>query len=257
MGKARRIVAIVALGLLSSYGVEAQTRRPVRATTNTVARPTTPANYFYAVRGWHTPDPARTILRDSNNRPLFVVHAMALDERITMQASTDHGVFATADVARASHTVRESTTGNEHPIDPRTLDVLYQIQVHFNAQEIRVLSAYRTPKVGNSQGNHGKGRAVDFVVPGATDSDVARYAREHGFVGVGVYPNAGFVHVDVRQRSYFWSDASGPGLPSRERGILTDVATRADAAARTRGEQPPPALLANGGIPEQDEEEDL
>ena len=31
-----------------------------------------------------------------------------------------------------------------------------------------------------------------------------------GFVGVGVYPVSGFVHLDVRERSYFWVDTSGP-----------------------------------------------
>jgi hypothetical protein len=136
------------------------------------------------------------------------------------------------------------------------LDVVYQLQAHFGAHEVRVVSAYRTPKPGNSQGNHGRGRAIDFVLPGTTDTDVGRYAREHGFVGVGVYPNAGFVHVDVRQHSYFWIDTSGPGAPSREKGILTDLAARADDLAQQRGESPPPAILGDGGFAEPDDEED-
>jgi uncharacterized protein YcbK (DUF882 family) len=231
-------------------------RRPQqRATTNVVSHPTTPAGYFYTVRGWHTPDPNATIQRDASNRPLFVIHAMALNERVAFPAASPRGGFAPDAINQISHTVRESTTGNEHPIDPRTLDVLYQIQAHFNAQEIRVVSAYRTPKTGNSQGNHGRGRAIDFVVPGATDSDVGRFARDHGFVGVGVYPNAGFVHVDVRASSYFWIDSSGPGAPSRERGILLDVAMRADSQARARGETAPPPILANGVIPALEEED--
>ena len=48
---------------------------------------------------------------------------------------------------------------------------------------------------------------------------------------------SGFVHVDVRERSYFWVDTSGPGKRSRIRGILADVAARSDAQASARGER--------------------
>jgi hypothetical protein len=80
-------------------------------------------------------------------------------------------------------------------------------------------------------------------VPGAKDDDVARFARDLGFVGVGVYPSSGFVHIDVRDRSYFWVDASGPGKRNRERGILGDLAKKADAQALSRGERPTPPLV--------------
>ena len=63
----------------------------------------------------------------------------------------------------------------------------------------------------------------DLVVPGASDSDVAKFAREVGFVGVGIYPTSGFVHVDARARSYFWVDSSAPGRRNRERGIMGDL----------------------------------
>jgi len=75
---------------------------------------------------------------------------------------------------------------------------------------------------------------MDFIVPGAADAEVAAFARTLGFVGVGIYPVSGFVHVDVRDRSYFWSDASGPGRRNRERGILGDVARASDREAVTR-----------------------
>jgi hypothetical protein len=58
-----------------------------------------------------------------------------------------------------------------------------------------------------------------------------------GFVGVGVYPTSQFVHVDIRPRSYFWVDYSGPRMKNRERGILGDLAAKSDAAALARGQQ--------------------
>lgn len=83
---------------------------------------------------------------------------------------------------------------------------------------------------------------MDLVVPGASDEDVAKFAREEGFSGVGIYPVSGFVHIDVRERSYFWVDTSGPGKRSRVRGLLADLAARSDAAALARGERPVPPL---------------
>ena len=100
-----------------------------------------------------------------------------------------------------------------------------------------MVSGYRVPKPG-SHSNHGKGRAVDLVVPGVADEEVARYARDMGFVGVGVYPTSQFVHVDIRPRSYFWVDFSGPRMKNRERGILGDLAAKSDAAAAARGQAP-------------------
>jgi uncharacterized protein YcbK (DUF882 family) len=169
---------------------------------------------------------------------MLVLHGMYIDERVELPASTDEGGFYYADLLRAAKVLREPSTGNEYFPEPRTIDLLYRIQLHFNAEEIRVMSAFRTPVPGNSQGLHAKGRAIDLVVPGAEDIDVARFARELGFAGVGLYPLGSFVHVDTRERSYFWIDRSGPGHRSRERGILLDVARRADDLARARGEIP-------------------
>jgi hypothetical protein len=184
---------------------------------------------------------------------------MYINEVATLSAQSDEGGFYVDDLARAGHVLREPATGNERFPEPRTIDLLYRIQRHFNAQEIRVMSAFRTPVPGNGQGLHAKGRAVDFVVPGAEDMDVARFAREQGFAGVGVYPIGSFVHVDTRERSYFWMDRSGPGHRSRERGILLDVARRADDDARARGEIAGTFLAPSGsdaGVSEESEDEE-
>jgi uncharacterized protein YcbK (DUF882 family) len=155
-------------------------------------------------------------------------------ESLSLPVSGDDGGFAAIDLDRAAHLLR-AATGDEHPLDPRTMALVWRIQTHFGVPEIRVVSGYRVPKPG-SRSNHGKGRAVDMVVPGIADEEVARFAREIGFVGVGVYPTSQFVHVDIRPRSYFWVDFSGPRMKNRERGILGDLAARSDAAALARGQ---------------------
>src|SRR6185295_12467802 len=124
----------------------------------------------------------------------------------------------------------------ECSINPRLLDLAYRLEQHFHSRSVRVLSAFRLPR---GRSNHGKGRALDLVIPGIPDAEVARFARTIGFVGVGVYPRSGFVHIDTRSRSFFWVDGSGPGQRSRIVPILPNIAAASDAKARERGEAPP------------------
>ncbi len=231
------------LGLVAVADADPSAPRPVRALGSHAARPTVPAGYFYEVNALHTPTPGKSPPVDVFGRTELVLYQINLKETEAFQAANDGGGFALQDLPRAAHALREPSTGHEFPVERGLLDALYKIQRHFEAQEIRVISGYRTPVEGNGQGNHGRGRAVDFVVPGAHDEDVARFAHRLGFVGVGLYPIGSFVHVDVRDRSYFWTDRSGPQHQSRERGILLDVAIHSDELARTRGDDPPPPFL--------------
>ena len=155
-------------------------------------------------------------------------------ESLSIPSTCDAGGFSSEDLDRMAHLLR-AASGDEHPVDPRTMALVYRIETHFGAPELRVVSGYRVPKPG-THSNHGRGRAMDMVVPGVADEEVARFVREMGFVGVGVYPTSKFVHVDVRPRSYFWVDFSGPRMKNRERGILGDLAAKSDAAALARGQ---------------------
>jgi uncharacterized protein YcbK (DUF882 family) len=200
------------------------------------------ASYLHAVHNWHAPDADGKQPLDGQGRPMLVVYSLNTRDKIAMRASGDRGGFGTRDLDKLSHVLREPSSGNRHPIDPALVDLVYRIQTHFHAQEIRVVSCYRAPRGANAS-NHGRGRAIDIIVPGATDNEVAQFAREQGFVGVGLYPTSGFVHVDVRQRSYFWLDSSAPGHRNRERGVLGDLAKKSDAAAAARGEHGAPPLM--------------
>jgi uncharacterized protein YcbK (DUF882 family) len=186
-----------------------------------------------ALVGWHAPS-TRPVERDTSGRPMLTLSTLNHGETLSLAANGEDGGFSSLDLDRVAHLLR-AATGDEHPLDPRTLCLAYRIQTHFAVPELRVVSGYRVPKPG-SRSNHGKGRAIDMVVPGVADEAVARFVRELGFVGVGVYPTSQFVHVDVRPRSYFWVDFSGPRMKNRERGILGDLAAKSDAAAAARGQ---------------------
>jgi uncharacterized protein YcbK (DUF882 family) len=204
-----------------------------------------PNGYLASVSGWHDKHAGLTAPRDPSGRVLlrFVALNTRESETLAPQPGTYERVhdeahggarFAPSDLERAAHILRDPRTGDSFPMDPRLLGLAYDVETHFEAPELRIISGYRTPKPGG-RSNHGKGRAIDLVVPGASDEEVAAYVRGIGFVGVGVYPTSGFVHVDLRERSYFWVDTSGPGKARRERGILGELARKSDEAAREQG----------------------
>lgn len=147
----------------------------------------------------------------------------------------DEGGFDADDLAAAAAALAFHDDGSEHPIEPRLVELVYRASRHFRAPWVTVISGYRP---GRSSSRHAHGRAIDFVLPGVADRRLAAWARRIGFVGVGIYPVSGFVHLDVRERSYFWSDSSGPGEENRERAILRSQWARADRDARRRGETP-------------------
>ena len=234
--RGRRLAAIALLSISPSLvGHAADAAPPAKAPAKAAPAKKPAAGAVPASRVWHTAPPGKTAPADTRGNPMLVLQGLNIPDHVELTAATTHGGFSAEDIDRAAHVMREPASGNEHPIDPRLLDAIYRLQTHFKAPEIRIISGYRTPRRATTS-NHGRGRAMDLVVPGATDEDVAKFAREQGFSGVGIYPVSGFVHVDVRERSYFWVDTSGPGKRSRIRGILADLAQKSDERAAARGE---------------------
>jgi uncharacterized protein YcbK (DUF882 family) len=192
--------------------------------------------YREMVSDWHTPpddDPTTT----PEGRPALVLEVVNTGERIELLPLRENGGFSAEDLQRASHALRDQRTDRECPADSRLLDLVYQIETHFHAKTVRIISAFRGP--GRRHSRHGTGRALDLVIPGTRDGEVAQFARSLGFVGVGLYTRSGFVHVDSRDRSYFWVDSSGPGQRGRTVQVYAKAAAASDAKALERGETPP------------------
>lgn len=114
-------------------------------------------------------------------------------------------------------------------IDVRLIAILYRVSRHFE-KPLTMVSGYRVRGINASDGSrHGMGRAADIIVSGVSSREVTAYV-EATFcnVGVGVYPNTGFVHIDVRDRSYFWTDRSRSNQRSREQTRSPDVVARCE-----------------------------
>lgn len=183
---------------------------------------------------WHEKDTTPRAMR-TPPWPLILVsnHSSA---QIELSPATELGGFDAEDL-RMARAAFAPSPGVEHEIDPRLLNKLYWIQMHFDAPYIRIISGYRATR---STSRHALGRAADIVLPGVSDAELAQFARSLGFVGVGLYPLSGFVHVDVRAQSYFWVDRSPPGVKRKRAFSQFDAAaaTAGDEAAKQRGEQP-------------------
>jgi uncharacterized protein YcbK (DUF882 family) len=121
-------------------------------------------------------------------------------------------------IVEASRALRDVRSGRTRTVHPRTLAMLYLIGQHYDTR-VTVISGYRVRGVNATEGSrHGSGEAVDIRIPNVGPREVARHIDSTFLqVGVGYYPTSQFVHIDRRDRSYYWTDRSGPGQRSRLR----------------------------------------
>jgi uncharacterized protein YcbK (DUF882 family) len=117
------------------------------------------------------------------------------------------------------------------PLDRRTLQLTVRAALHFHATEVLVVSAYRKPG-RRREGLHASGKAIDFRLPGVLPRTLAAYLRTLPRVGVGIYthPKTSFVHLDDREHSFHWLDASPPGRSWREMSLRDASIPKRDAA---------------------------
>ncbi|HEX4447295.1 MAG TPA: DUF882 domain-containing protein [Polyangiaceae bacterium] len=118
--------------------------------------------------------------------------------------------------------------GNDEPhaLAPRVEQLLVRAAYHFAAAPVVVVSAWR-----DKASRHGTGEAIDFKLRGVSARVLAAYLRGLPRAGVGIYtnPRTQFVHLDVRDQSYHWLDASPPGTKWREAHIGDPGAAKRDA----------------------------
>lgn len=111
---------------------------------------------------------------------------------------------------RIAYLMRDFRSGQAHPIDPKLMDLLWQVQHSLKVDEpFQIISAYRSPGTnamlrGRSAHTgvakdslHLKGQAIDISLPGIALADVRDAALDMKKGGVGFYPDSGFVHVDT------------------------------------------------------------
>ena len=97
-----------------------------------------------------------------------------------------------------------------HPVSRRLVDLLDNIQDHFGAETVEIISGYRSQPFNEflrasgrgaaGESLHTKGMAADIHVDEITERALWDYVKSLGVGGAGYYPRHNFVHVDVGPR---------------------------------------------------------
>lgn len=121
-------------------------------------------------------------------------------------------------------------------IDPRLVDALQELRDLANAP-IRVTSGYRCLEHnrvvgGAKQSRHLRGHAADIVIKSLSVTGMYELAEQVAAFrngGIGVYPEQGFVHVDIREVRTRWGHLDGQYV-SLEEAMKTNGGDRNAAA---------------------------
>lgn len=131
------------------------------------------------------------------------------------------------EAARATFERIAARDEEPHPLSERLEQLVFKAAYHFMKAPVVVVSGWRA-----NAAKHGTAEAVDFKLRGVQARTLAAYLRGMPRVGVGVYthPRTQYVHLDVREPSFHWIDASPPGIKWREAQLGDRSREKRDAA---------------------------
>jgi uncharacterized protein YcbK (DUF882 family) len=120
----------------------------------------------------------------------------------------ENGEYVDSALARINRFLKDFRTGDVAEIDPKLLDILYDLRSEIGSEETyEVISAYRSPKTNemlrangggvarNSQ--HLLGNAIDVRLRGTKTKQLRDAALDMQRGGVGYYEKSDFVHLDT------------------------------------------------------------
>ena len=141
----------------------------------------------------------------------IVLRAVNFGERVEVQLYDEDGSYNADALDELNHLFRCRRTGTEKAIEPKLFEMLSRIYDKFE-KPLELVSGFRNQERVTSFHFHGS--ASDIRIPGVPERELHRFVSslDTGGMGIGLYPRAGFVHVDIRpEASYRWTDYSPPG----------------------------------------------
>jgi uncharacterized protein YcbK (DUF882 family) len=139
------------------------------------------------------------------------LYAVNFREELTVDLYQEDGSFDPDALDQLNHLFRCKRTDTEKAVDPHLFEMLSRVYDHFG-KRIELVSGFRNQKRTSSFHFHGS--ASDIRIPGISDTELHKFVTslDTGGMGIGIYPRAGFVHVDIRpEASFRWVDYSPPG----------------------------------------------
>ena len=216
-----------------------------------------------AEAAWKSPAPVqRSVLRQTTARsksappppqPAIELEHLTTHATYRLRADSAHGGFSAAKLRALSQLLRCHHTGKRHAINERLIQILYATSRHYHNAKLLIIAGYRAPKIARQKGNpkspHKRGVACDFQVAGVKNEEVRDYLRStYPKIGLGYYPRAGFVHVDVGRKSgAYWIDYSAPGERARYGRAEPAASPTAAEAPAAPPDSPAAPSAANSG----------
>lgn len=240
-GRLSRSLAVAALLVVAACARNAGGPEPLTASRSTPGRVPEEAPF-----GPPRPEPALLEVRElawaKELSPLAVVCA---NTGAKAQVRLYEGDGSVDPVAVETFSRVAADSNGEFPLSDRLVQLAVKAAHHFAVQSLVVVSAYRKPRRRAAPDHHAKGEALDFRLPGIDYRRLASYLRDLPRVGVGVYtdPRTHYVHLDVRDRSFHWLDASPPGVVWREALIPDPKQASRDATYTPESDLPLDGLL--------------
>ena len=155
---------------------------------------------------WLAPTATQDAVADGETRTLHLYHTHS-KETIDATFRVD-GHYDASVLRELNHFLRDWRNDDETNMDPRLFDAIWEAYRTAGATDrIQIYSAYRSPetnamlrrrsKAVAEHSQHMLGKAMDTTMPGFPMSRIreAGMKLQHG--GVGWYPSANFVHLDV------------------------------------------------------------
>ncbi len=164
--------------------------------------------------------------KPSGEKGRFTIE-MGGNEQVEVVVDLSSGEVDATSYRAIRHLMRCRRTGAETQIDPRLIEMLWSFSQR-TGQKITLISGYRAAGFAAPNSYHIRGMAADIRIPGMTPLMVRDLARSMGVRGVGYYPRSQFVHVDLRDEPYFWTDlGTDEGGPDPElEGDKADSVTK-------------------------------
>jgi hypothetical protein len=103
--------------------------------------------------------------------------------------------------------LRDHFTNEHAAMSPRLVPIVVAAAASFHSDIVDVVSAFRHPKYNlilRKKGHqvardsqHSHGNAIDFYLPKVPTAALHAWAKAQKLGGVGLYPDSGFIHMDV------------------------------------------------------------
>ncbi len=150
--------------------------------------------------------PTRSIASVSEKRSLTFFHTHTSDK-----LSIDYfagNQYLPGAMHKINYFLRDFRTGDQHPIDPSLLDILFHVKKLSGSRGVfQVISGYRSPATNaqlRNQSNgvakrslHMQGKAIDIRLTDVDTAVVKKVAINLKQGGVGYYRSSNFVHLDT------------------------------------------------------------